>query len=108
VYYLGIRNDYDREIFYVHSECDLVEADNVEVCNDDNGVSCDEYNDWIMDRPIGPVNISKNNRKIVDIFVAVPKKAARGTYVYDVSVCYDNPCTETYLTPQKLSVIVRN
>jgi len=100
----GIRNENQANSFYVVMDCDLVTTDLV-LCDDDAGISCDQYDSMILENPIGPIVMKANEKEYASILVSVNDQP-KGIYVFDINVCRDSDCISPYLAPKKLTIIV--
>jgi len=121
VFGIGVRNDYGTERnFFVETNLDAAfEFDDSEICDEDTMNQCDldpnnnKYDEWFyLDtaNTAGPVDIQSNDLYVQDIFVIIPKRAVKGTYIFNVAVCVDDWCSSTgtgYGTIKKLNVIVK-
>jgi hypothetical protein len=109
IFFLGIRNDLDtNQSFFVHSHCDhAIKKDNSIICDPDSGISCNQFNSLITFNPIGPINIESNEIHFEDIPVNIPKNIQKGTYVFYVKVCKDNPCTIKYKNTLTMNLVIK-
>lgn len=85
---IGIRNDLaSAKNFYISTQCDAAYTSTDErICDADCGPLCDS---WIGDTFDGPYLIEKNDRKIGQIMITVPKTVEKpGTYVFNAKVCH--------------------
>ncbi len=113
VFGLGIRNDLSGNgDFYVLVYCDAAfERDRDVICDRDSAKTCAAY-EWAYVEE-GPHRIAKDDRKIVEIFVRLPKEAVQGaTYVYNVKVCQSSQCSPSssqnqYDTTKQFNVVVK-
>jgi hypothetical protein len=106
---LGIRNDdEENQTFYVHTHCDYAtKKDNSIICDIDAGINCNQFDSMVLNNPNDPIKIKSNEIVLEDIFVKVPKTTQKGTYVFYVRVCKDNPCTVEYRLPQSMTIVVK-
>jgi len=118
VFGLGIRNDLDDLAdFYLQIECDAAyEADNTLICDKDTAPCtgiCDKWlshMSFIAVDDFGPIEVSRNERSVEEIFVLIPKDESikKGTYVFNLQVCAEAECdgSNQYDTLKKLKVVV--
>lgn len=117
VFGFGIRNDFDtKKRFYIEQNCDAYIVNNEIMCDDDTADNCDNYDKYLILEDGGFI-IEPNERNINDIFITLPKNTEKGTYVYNIRVCYrelgetDTGCIQPshenqYDTTKKFNIVV--
>mgnify|MGYP003966465015 CR=1 FL=1 len=120
VFGIGIRNDFENERkFYIEQNCDAFIINNEIQCDDDTIDDCNDYDNLLINDD-EHINIKPNDNVVNDIFINIPKNAAKGTYVFNVRVCYrdlsytllpgETGCktdgTNQYSTTKKFNIIV--
>jgi hypothetical protein len=117
VFGLGVRNDFDdKKNFFLERECDAFIVNNEIICEDGTANDCNEYDKYLFYEDKTYL-IEPNERNINEFFIMLPKDAQKGTYVYNVRVCYRELGNEVgciqpsysnqYGTTKKFNVIVK-